>query len=421
MNESPSRPLAILSAPGSRGDVNPMIAIAKQLKWEGFDCVISLAEPYLSLASEAGIEAVPAISRDSFETALSSPTVWKPIRGVRAVMQSIAGEFLEAHFDLIKQRYRPGSTILVSHPLDLSSRIFRDLDPKIPLVDVHLAPAILRNKHAPPRLTPWWFEPRRPAWIMRAAYWIADCLIIDPVIASEVNRLRRSLGLSPVRRIVDQWWLSPDLVVALYPPWFAPQTTEFDERITHAGFPLDDVNTDECISPTSHPIVFTGGTANHHCRRFFAHAANTCERLKHPGLLLSTHAENFPNQLPSIVTTRSYVSLKSLLPHCAAIVHHGGIGTTSQSMAAGIPQIVRPMAFDQFDNATRVEGLGCGLWLKRDESLQAAIQQCLDGRFARRCHEIAERLEVNEAVAIAVRQIVRLFQTKVRGNSETIR
>ena len=53
---TPRRTLkAILSAPGSRGDVNPMIAIGRNLKRLGYDVVISVAAPYAQLAEEAGL------------------------------------------------------------------------------------------------------------------------------------------------------------------------------------------------------------------------------------------------------------------------------------------------------------------------------------------------------------------------------
>jgi UDP:flavonoid glycosyltransferase YjiC (YdhE family) len=50
-----------------------------------------------------------------------------------------------------------------------------------------------------------------------------------------------------------------------------------------------------------------------------------------------------------------------LLPRASAIVHHGGIGTVACAIAAGIPQLVCPLAYDQFDNAARVERLGLGM------------------------------------------------------------
>ena len=47
----------------------------------------------------------------------------------------------------------------------------------------------------------------------------------------------------------------------------------------------------------------------------------------------------------------------------AALVHHGGIGSSAQALAAGVPQLVMPMAYDQLDNATRLKRLKVGDWL----------------------------------------------------------
>ncbi|RPJ39015.1 MAG: hypothetical protein EHM35_03255, partial [Planctomycetaceae bacterium] len=56
-----------------------------------------------------------------------------------------------------------------------------------------------------------------------------------------------------------------------------------------------------------------------------------------------------------------YVPLSSVLPRAAAVVHHGGIGTTGQAFAAGIPQLVVPFTDDQSDNAARVQRTGAGV------------------------------------------------------------
>jgi rhamnosyltransferase subunit B len=45
------------------------------------------------------------------------------------------------------------------------------------------------------------------------------------------------------------------------------------------------------------------------------------------------------------------------------VIHHGGIGTTAQCFAAGVPQLIMPMAHDQPDNAARVKRLGVGDYL----------------------------------------------------------
>ncbi len=58
---------------------------------------------------------------------------------------------------------------------------------------------------------------------------------------------------------------------------------------------------------------------------------------------------------------RPFVPHSVLLPRARCLVHHGGVGTTSQAFEAGIPQLVLPFAHDQFDNAARVQRLGRGL------------------------------------------------------------
>ena len=69
--------------------------------------------------------------------------------------------------------------------------------------------------------------------------------------------------------------------------------------------------------------------------------------------LLTRYPEQLPPALPASVRHERYVPFSAILPRCAAIVHHGGIGTCAQALAAGIPQLVSPFGFDQPDNAVR--------------------------------------------------------------------
>ena len=387
-----------------------MVAIGRSLRAKGFEVVISLAEPYAAVARQAGLQVESVVDEAQFRAVLSNQNVWKPIRGARAVMRDLCAEFLTLHDEVIRRHHRPGETVLISHPLDLASRVFRELDPKTPLIDIHLAPAILRTPRDPPRLSPFWFEPWLPGWAIRTVYFVADHLAIDPLVLGPLNRLRRNHGLAPVRRVLDQWWLSPDRIIAMYPHWFAPATEGFLPQLAHAGFPLDDADGSDFPGGDENPIVFTAGTAHHHCRKHFTAAAEVCRRLDHPGLLLSTHAENFPAELPGCVQTAGYAPFGKLLPRCTAIVHHGGIGTTSQALAAGIPQVIRPHAFDQFDNATRVETLGCGSWLRRERDLESSLRKLLsDGKHRHRCAEVAGRLRATGGADVAADLIVKDF------------
>jgi UDP:flavonoid glycosyltransferase YjiC (YdhE family) len=62
--------------------------------------------------------------------------------------------------------------------------------------------------------------------------------------------------------------------------------------------------------------------------------------------------------LPDGVAAFPYVPFSAVMPRCAAIVHHGGIGTTGQALRSGRPAVIVPLAHDQFDNAARVRRLG---------------------------------------------------------------
>ena len=372
-----------------------MIAIGKHLRHLGYEVVISIAEPYAHLAEEVGLHAETVISTAKFNEAIGDASVWNPVRGPIQVFKLVMRDLLERQQEVIRRFHEPGRTVLVAHPLDLASRIFRDADPGTPMISAHLQPVILRTANEPPRLSPWWFELSKPAWAIRTCYSIVDHLLIDPILRGPVNQMRREYGLAPIRRIMDSWLLSPDGIMALYPEWFAPGTIDFHSELFHCGFPLDDIDGDHFELPTNEPIVFTSGTAHQHCRAFFEHAVAACAELQRPGLLLSSFPENFPDPLPRGIDALSYASFHRLLPRCSAIVHHGGIGTTSQALAAGIPQVICPLAFDQFDNATRVERLGCGRWLRSRSRLAETLRSLLDGA-------VSDSRETLDAVARSV-------------------
>lgn len=444
----PQRPLAILSAPGSRGDVNPMLAIGSSLRRAGYEVAIALAEPYVGLAEALGLRPISLLSTARFESLTQNTDLWHPIGGPRALLRDMIPETLEAHFQQIDALARPGGTarpgptVLVAHPLDLASRVYRDLHPEVPLVSVHLAPAILRTPLDPPRMTSWWFEPRGPAAAVRVGYWMVDRLLIDRWLTPPLNRFRSSLGLPAVDRPLDRWWLSPDRVLGMYPGWFAPPERAWPSQFRTLGFPLYDgpeggsesegSSESEVRSQTAGetvervlaefrepPIVFTAGTAHVHGESFFAAAVEVCRRLERPGLMLSGKPEQIPTG-GGWIRVAGYLPLGLLLPRCAAVVHHGGIGTTSQSLAAGIPQLICPMAFDQFDNAQRVVRLGCGrvLPMRRMNAgrMQAALQSILASAFyAHRAAELQARVPSSgQAITRAVAEIL---ATRARGEA----
>jgi UDP:flavonoid glycosyltransferase YjiC (YdhE family) len=107
-------------------------------------------------------------------------------------------------------------------------------------------------------------------------------------------------------------------------------------------------------------VVFTAGTGMAQPERFLACAVDAVRRAGCRGLLVSALADAFPADLPASMMAIRRAPFARLLPRCAAIVHHGGIGTVASALAAGIPQLIAPFAYDQFDNAARIERMVAG-------------------------------------------------------------
>lgn len=113
--------------------------------------------------------------------------------------------------------------------------------------------------------------------------------------------------------------------------------------------------------------------------------------------------EQVPAELPAGVRHFPYVPFSQVLPRAAALAHHGGIGTSAQALAAGVPQLVMPMAHDQPDNAARLRRLGVAASVPRRRfrgpAVARALGELLDSKeVAENCASVAARLKGSRAV-----------------------
>jgi rhamnosyltransferase subunit B len=107
------------------------------------------------------------------------------------------------------------------------------------------------------------------------------------------------------------------------------------------------------------PIVFTlGSSAVWVARDFFAESIEAAKRLGQRAVLLVGDERNRPTNLPEGMIVADYAPYQELMPRASVVVHHGGVGTTSQGLLAGVPTLIVPFAFDQSDNADHARRLG---------------------------------------------------------------
>jgi rhamnosyltransferase subunit B len=170
--------------------------------------------------------------------------------------------------------------------------------------------------------------------------------------------------------------------------------------------------------------VFTPGSTLVDGLSYYTAAAGALNSLGRRGIFLASQSTTLPRLTPNILA-RSYVPLSRLLPRASALVHHGGIGTASQAFAAGIPQLITPFAHDQFDNASRVEHLGCGFQMKShgtDSVILESLRRLLeDERIQRNCAAFQLRVEPGESARTKALSAIEAVAVETLGKNRTER
>lgn len=409
----------IISALGSYGDLHPMVGIGSELRRRGHDVAI-VANPYFAdVVERAGLELAAVGSREDYVELSQHPHLWHPILGPRLVL-GLVGRELRKIYDTVVARYVAGETVFCAHGLDMASRVAAKKF-GAPLAAIHFAPGMFWSLDDSPRLKGALTGPGVPRWIKRMQFWVSDSVFAYPLVGKPVNRLRRELGLRPIDNVFRSWIHEADVVIGMFPDWFGRAQRDWPANVHLAGFPLWDGGdaeeltgeVREFLARGEAPIAFSPGSANREAHQFFAAAVEACERLGRRGVLLTKYDHQLPARLPNSVGHFGFVPLGKLLPHACALVHHGGIGNCAQGLAAGLPQLVRPMSFDQFDNSRRLVELGVGEEISvrkfRGEAIAKALARLMASSVvAERCRELAPRCDGPTAIASACDRLERL-------------
>jgi rhamnosyltransferase subunit B len=385
---------------GSAGDVHPFVGIATALTGRGHR-VRFATNPYVGKpVVDAGLELIPLGDEAEFADALKEPALWHHRKGIKFVFDMVLSGLRRTYQAVADNVTR--DTIVVSSSLGFGARIAQD---KIgfKMATVHLAPSQFRSSIAPPKMTGLFMPGWMPLWMRKKVWEGADKYFIDPMLAGGINELRIELGLPAVKGILNQWWNSPDRVIGLFPDWFGPPQSDWWPQSVTTGFPRYDEATTRPADPELEafltagepPVCFTPGSAMAHGADFLNASVEICRRLNRRGLLLTRYVDQIPAGLPPAVRAVAYAPFSRLFPRCAAVVHHGGIGTTAQALAAGVPQLVTPFAHDQFDNGLRVTTLGIGrsIVAKRYSPRSAGLLAAMIADCSDRAKQVANKFD----------------------------
>lgn len=397
---------------GSSGDTHPFIGIGRELQKRGHSVTVFCNGYFQKAVERAGLDFVEGGTVEMYMAMLENPDIWHPKKGFKAI---VGNEFMpraiRAQYELIEARFKadPNLTV-VAGSLAMGARIAQE-KLGVRMVNLHLQPMMFFSVESPP-VAPTGRVPRwMPRPVTKLLYWIVDKHMYGPVIGGIVEPFRSELGLAKATNYLGEWMHSSKLMLGLFPKWFA-HAGDWPGLLRQTGFPLFDDGADQPLDAAVEaylargepPVVYTFGTGMKVGEKLFAAAAESCAKSGRRGILLTPFREQLPATLSAMATHFNYIPLARLLPRSAAIVHHGGIGTMSQALRAGVPQIVTPLAHDQFDNADRIVKLGVGAMVPSATVSGNALAENLSRLLnnpdvLQRCKAIAENFEGDNSIA----------------------
>src|SRR5947208_982421 len=233
-----------------------------------------------------------------------------------------------------------------------------------------------------------------------------------------LNRVRAEFGLAPLRNALDLMGNADRVLVCSSPSYdFAPDSVPANVR--YVGPQLDDTS-DETpgnpwADPSGRPLVLVGLSSTvMRQERLLQRAADALGQLPVRGLVTTGPAvDPAVISVPPNVTVTRWVRHADVLPHCSAVITHGGHGTVMKALIAGVPLVLVPLGRDQPDNAARVVYAGAGIRLRKNatvSALRTAISRVIDDpRYRAAARTMAARLAAERDDDRAVDELERLL------------
>jgi UDP:flavonoid glycosyltransferase YjiC (YdhE family) len=360
----------VLSNIGTFGDINPLVALALELKRRGHTPVMALPAVYRSKIEPLGL-AFHAIRPDIDPT---NNILVEMVYDIKHGTEHGLRDFLfpslrQTYDDLLAAATQPErADLLLLGELNYAGPIVAEVT-GIPWASYVLAPLSFFSAFDPPVLPPY---PR-----LARADKVAGMGRVIKRVARFVSRkwpepiyeLRHELGLERGPNPLFDAKHSPHLVLALFSRVLGEEQKDWPANTLIAGFCFYDSDAgnaklpphlEEFVAAGEPPVVFTlGSAAVLAAGDFYEVSAKAAKRLGvRAVLLIGSDPRNKPSTaLPKSICVAEYAPYSALFPRASLVVHQGGVGTTAQCLRAGRPMLIMPYSHDQPDNARRMRRL----------------------------------------------------------------
>lgn len=344
----------LLSTIGTRGEVQPVLALALQLKELGRDVRVVAPPDFRELLEGYGLDFVPV--GPELRTAGAAQA-----KGVRpspeAIHKMITGTVTD-QFAAIGAAAESCDVIVGCGERQFAARSVAE-SRGVPYFFAVYCPLTLPSEHHGPLQVG---QPPAPEGAGNRTRWALLARHRTDLFGEVLNAHRAELGLDPVGDVLshaftDRPLLAADPVLAPWPPsdlgtiqtgaWMVP-----DER------PLPD-ELEAFLAAGEAPIYFGFGS-RHASGDTSQEVIKAARALGRRAIVLRGWADLSVDAEPDSLSVGE-VNQQALFRRVAAVVHHGGAGTTTMATLSGAPQVVVPHHYDQPYFAQRVEELGIGV------------------------------------------------------------
>jgi vancomycin aglycone glucosyltransferase len=410
----------LLSSIGSRGDVQPIVALGLELQALGHRARLCVAPNFKDWIESYGLECTP-IGPD-LKKMTGGTVPGKPVLPFsQEQLQQLAEQMVRGQFQVIAEAARDCDFIVAAGALQIATRSIADTQ-DIPYIFAAYCPAVLpSSKYPPPSHVD-------AAQKMDGHYshslseteneqlWKEDEESFNQRFGAVLNEERAKLGLDAVTSVqchmfTDRPWLAADPALAPAFPAAGMEVVQTGTWMISEETPLPE-EIEEFLAAGAPPIYLGFGSmrASDQTGQVLVEAARA-QGLR--SILSEGWAGLTPQDAQTDCLSIGDVNHAALFPRMAAIVHHGGAGTSQTAARAGTPQVIIPHNYDQFYWAHRVQETGVGVSgpLRDDitvENLARALSEALRPAVRRRARELAGRMELHGA-RIAAKRLVKEF------------
>jgi vancomycin aglycone glucosyltransferase len=388
----------LLAGWGSRGDVEPLIALAVALRTAGAEAVVCVPpdEEFVARLAEHEVPLVPF-----------GQSVRELVTSGRADPPSVAAALVDEWFGPVARAAEGCDVLVVTGLMPAGARsVAEHLGLRYVLAMFHTIS--LPSPHRGPSQRPG--KPLPPGETDNRVLWGIDAENVNALYGPALNSHRAALGMPPVDNVRDHVYTGTLLLAA--DPLLWPL-----EELTN----LDVVQTGAWIQPDTRPLasellafldagdppVYVGfGSMPMHTSKDIGQVAVDAVRAQGRRVLMArgwAGLAQIDDADDCFVVGE--VNQQALFGRVAAVVHHGGGGTTTTAARAGAPQVVVPQIVDQPFWARRVAELGIGAAhdgpTPTFESLSLALKTALAPETRARAAEVAGMVRVDGAAVAA--------------------